>query len=72
MLWTEYLHLPKEASQVELVVKILPAITGDLREVGSIPESGRSPGGRHGNPLWRSLMGYSPWGHKESDMTKVA
>ena len=23
------------------------------------------------SPLgWRSLMGYSPWGHKESDMTK--
>ena len=38
---------------------------------------GRSPGGGHGNPLQysclqnphgqRSLVGYSPWGHKESD-----
>ena len=49
---------------------------GDL---GSIPGSGRSAGGGHGNPLQysclenphgqRSLMGYSPWGHKESDKT---
>ena len=39
---------------------------GDL---GLIPGSGRSPGlGEfHGQ---RSLMGYSPWGHKESDTTE--
>ena len=47
---------------------------GDL---GSIPGLGRSPGGRHGNPLQcsslenphghRSLAGCSPWGHKELD-----
>ena len=30
-----------------LVVKKLPATAGDM---GSIPGSGRSPGGRHGNP----------------------
>ena len=51
--------------------------TGDL---GSIPGLGRSPGGWHGNPLQysclenphgqRSLVGYSPWGHKESDPTE--
>ena len=34
------------ASQVALVVKDLPASA-----VGSIPGSGRSPGGRQGNPL---------------------
>ena len=49
---------------------------GDL---GSIPGLGRSPGGGHGNPLQysylesshgqRSVAGYSPWGHKDSDMT---
>ena len=43
--------------------------------------SGRSPGGAHGDPLQysclenpygqRSLAGYSPLGHKESDMTEV-
>ena len=50
---------------------------GDL---SSIPGSGRSPGGGHGNPLHyscldnphgqRSLAGFSPWGHKESDTTE--
>ena len=34
-----------------LVVKNLPANAGDIRDVGSIPGSGRSPGGEHGNPL---------------------
>ena len=43
------------------------------------PGSGRSPGEGNGNPLqyscleihgWRSLVGYSPWGRKESDMTE--
>ena len=50
---------------------------GDL---GSIPGLGRSPGGRHGNPLQysclenshglRSLVGYSPQGRKEADVTE--
>ena len=39
------------ASQVALVVKDLPANVGDIRDVGSIPRSGRSPGGGQGNPL---------------------
>ena len=39
------------ASQVALVVKNLPANAGDIRDVDSIPGSGRSPGGGHGNPL---------------------
>ena len=39
------------ASQVVLVVKNLPANAGDIRDMGSIPGSGRSPGGGHGNPL---------------------
>ena len=34
-----------------LVVKNLPANVEDARDVGSIPGSGRSSGGRHGNPL---------------------
>ena len=51
--------------------------TGDP---GSIPESGRSPGRRKwlSTPIFlpgeshgqRSLVGYSPWGHKELDMTE--
>ena len=51
-------------------------------EAGSIPESGRFPGGGHSNPLKYSCLenpmdrvscrwvGYSPWGLKQSDMTE--
>ena len=52
----------------------------DVGDLGLIPGLGRSPGGGHGNPLQysclenphaqRSLAGYSPWGHKESDTTE--
>ena len=34
-----------------LVTKNWPANAGDIRDVSSITESGRSPGGGHGNPL---------------------
>ena len=37
------------ASQVAPVVKNPPASAGDMRDAGSIPGSGRSPGGGHGN-----------------------
>ena len=50
---------------------------GDL---GSIPELGKSPGRGYSNPLQysclenphrqRSLEGYNPWSHKESDTTE--
>ena len=39
------------SSQVVLVVENLPASAGDVRDVGLIPGSGRSPGGGHGNTL---------------------
>ena len=39
------------AFPVALVVKNPPANAGDIRVSGSIPQSGRSPGGGHGNPL---------------------
>ena len=44
------------ASQVALVVKKLPSNAGDLRDVGSTPRWGRSPGGGHGNPLQYSCL----------------
>ena len=57
-------------SQMVLVVKNPPVNAGDIRDSGSIPGSGRSPGGGHGNPLpvflpgesrgQRSLAGYNP------------
>ena len=38
----------------------MSANAGVLRDAGSIPGSGRSPGGGHGNPL-QVLPGESPW-----------
>ena len=34
----------------------LPADAGDIRDKSSIPGSGRSPGGGHGNPLQYSCL----------------
>ena len=41
---------------VALVVKNSPTNRGDLEDLGSIPESGRSPGGEHGTPLQYSCL----------------
>ena len=38
------------------MVKNPPANEGDNRDKGSIPGSGRSPGGGHGNPLQYSCL----------------
>ena len=53
---------------------VASANAGDIRDAGSIPGSGRSPGEGNGSPLQyflpekfhgqRSLVGYSPRGHK--------
>ena len=43
-------------SQVVLVVKNPSVNAGDIRDVSSIPGSGRSPGGGHGNPLQYSCL----------------
>ena len=37
-------------------VKNLSANAGDIVDMGSIPGSGRSPGGGHGNPLQYSFL----------------
>ena len=42
-----------------LVVRNPPANAGDARDVGSVPGSGRSPRGGHGNPLQYSYLGNS-------------
>ena len=44
------------ASQMVLVVKNLPPRAGDIRDTGSIPGSGKYPGGEHGNPLQYSCL----------------
>ena len=41
---------------LRLVVKNPPANVEGLRDVDSIPGSGRSPGRRHGNPLQYSCL----------------
>ena len=46
----------KWASRVVLVVKNSPANAGDVRDVGSVPGLGRSPGRGHGNPLQYSRL----------------
>ena len=62
-----------------LVIQNLPANARNTRDAGLIPGLGGSPGGGNGNPIWYScwekpmdysLVGYSPCGCKESDMTK--
>ena len=62
-----------------LVVKNPPTSVGDIRDMGSTPGLGRSPGGGHGNPFQysclenpngqRSLAGYIQLGRKELDKT---
>ena len=58
-----------------LVVKNLPTNTGDIRGAGSIPESGRSPGGGHGNPLqilaWRIPWTEEPGGLQSMGLQRV-
>ena len=44
------------ASQVVLLVKNPPADAGDVTDTGLVPGSGRSPGGRRGNPLQYSCL----------------
>ena len=51
-----YSKLLLRASQVAPMVKDLPANAGDVRDTGSIPGLGKSPGGGHGNPLQFSCL----------------
>ena len=45
-----------KASQVALVLKNLPASARDVRNLGSIPGLGRSPGEENGNPFHYSYL----------------
>ena len=62
-----------------VVGKKLPANAGVTGDAGLSPGWGGSPGEGNGNPVFmpgkdhgpRNLVGYSPWGHKESDTTEV-
>ena len=50
------LEIRQGASQVAIVVKNPPANTGDIKDAGSVPGLGRTPGGRRGNPLQYSCL----------------
>ena len=49
---------PTIGSQLALVVKNPLANSGDIKDMGLIPGSGRSPGRGHGNPLQDSCLEY--------------
>ena len=57
-----------------LVERNPPANTGDIRDAGSIPGSGRSPGVGYGNPLqylaWRIPMDRGAWQAKVYGLVK--
>ena len=63
------------ASQLVLVVKHSPANAGAVGDVNSIPGSGRSPGGGHGNPLQYSClenpMDRGAWGLQSIGLQRV-
>ena len=69
------------ASLVAQPVKNPPANAGDIKRRGFNPWDGKIPWRRAWQPTLvflsgesqgqRSLEGYSPWGHKELDMTEV-
>ena len=48
--------LPSEPPGVALVVKNLSASAGDVKDLGSVPGCGRSPGGGNGNLLCYSCL----------------
>ena len=69
--------------QAVLVLRSPPANAGDIRDLSSMPRLGKSPwvgNGRQPTPVvlagvshgQRSLVEYSPWGHRQSDMTEAA
>ena len=65
LFYFHYNEISVRAFQVVPLVKNLPVSAGDTKDLGSIPESGRSPGGEHSNPLQYSClensMGRGTW-----------
>ena len=53
-----------------LAVKNLPANAGDIRDLGSILGSRRSPGGGHGNPL-QYLVWRIPWTEEPGELQSL-
>ena len=68
-----------KSTSTPLVAQTVKGSTYNAGDLGSIPGVGKIPWRRKWQPTavllpgeshgWRSLVGYSPWGHKELDMT---
>ena len=54
--WLDMTYCSDGTSQVALVVNIPSTNTGGIKGSGLMPGSGRSPGGRNGNPLQYSCL----------------
>ena len=75
-------HTHRSLSHVALMVKDLPGDTGDRKDVGLIPGSGRFPWRRAWQPTpvflpgesraQGNLVGYCPWGLKDLNTTEAA
>ena len=71
---------PRQYSWASLVPQMVKESTCNAGDLGLTPGLGRSSAGGHGTPLQysclenphgqRSLVAYSPWGHKEVDTTE--
>ena len=72
---TRELRLLSVGAKVVLVIKNLPASAGDIGDAASVPGSGRSPGGGHGNSsvlAWRISWTEEPGGqHDRSSSAHV-
>ena len=82
--WTEIISGPRRwhsgKENAGNIFFLQSANAGKAGNTDLLPALGKSLGGGNGNPLQysclgnpmdqRNLVGYSPWGHKESDMTE--
>ena len=68
--------MSRKKQELFIVVKNLPANAGDIEDVGSIPESGRSLGGGHiglasSILAWGSLWTEEPGGLQSIELQRV-
>ena len=80
MITVKFYGYSKDIIWTSLLAQLIKNPPTNAGDSVSIPGSGRSPGEGNGTPLQysclensmgqRSLLGYSPWDHKESDTTK--
>ena len=69
-----------KSTRTSLVAQTVKVSACNAGDPGSIPGAGKIPWRRKWQPTpvflpgesngWRSLVGYNPWGHKESDRTE--